>query len=153
MIEEKVLYEIGYKLVPTLTEETLATLVGDLSANVETLGGAVAYSEMPKLRDLEYVVSKSIDRKRSEFSQAYFGWIRFELSPTKVGELKKIFAVNPSVIRSLIVREPASMLLPVSRRAPRPRRAPRDEKEAAPEVTKEMEKEIDALIASTEEKK
>lgn len=152
MTEEKVLYEIGYKIVPTITEEELTMLVSELVGHVEGLGGVISYSELPKLRDLEYAVSKSINRKWAEFSQAYFGWMRFELVPAQISALEKIFATHPSIIRFLLVREPASMLLPVSRRAPRARRAPREEKVTTEEASKEMEKEIDKLIASTEDK-
>ncbi len=153
--DEKITYEISYLLASNLSEETAGALAGDLAGAVEKAGGVMSYSEMPKLRDLAYPVAVTVERKRTLFAQAYLGWMRFECNPMMFKDIGTVFAHTQGLIRFTALREPASTLMPVVRRRPMARRSEKakDGVESTPEAAKEMEKEIDALIASTEETK
>ena len=73
-------YEIGYLLVPSIPEEKIAEEAASVRGQVEKEGGLLIMEDIPKMRPLAYSISKIIDSKRERFNQAYFGWVKFEIS-------------------------------------------------------------------------
>jgi len=102
--QDKNLYELGYLLIPTIDADRIPEEVSKIKNVLESLEGAVENEELPKMRELAYEVSQDLaGGKRIRFNEAYFGWMRFNLSPegavSFIDELKK----NSSVLRNLVI--------------------------------------------------
>jgi len=146
-------YELGYLLVPTISEEVAPSVFGNLKELVSSLGGEIIASEMPRMIHLAYVMTKVIENVKVKYDSAYFGWIKFEMDTEKLVELKKQLDLNPDLIRFLITKTvKESTLAPkkfaggggsrfrngVGRRE--------EKKEEAPIDKEEIDKEIDAMV-------
>lgn len=97
------IYEVGYLILPTVGEDTLA---GEVSKLKETLAGVdakVIGDEYPALIALQYQMTKRIDTKNARFDQAYFGWIKFEVEGDAIEKIKKALDLNKSLLRYIIV--------------------------------------------------
>ena len=106
-IEEKDglgIYEIGYLLIPSIPEEKMAEEAASIRGQAEEKGGFMIAEEIPKIKPLAYPISKVIDSKRERFNQAYFGWVKFELPPSKISSLEKELENNVHIIRLICVK-------------------------------------------------
>src|SRR3989344_9062899 len=97
-------YELGYLLVPTIKEEDLSAIYGNIKDLVSSFGGIVITDEMPKTISLAYSMAKVVANVRSKFNTAYFGWVKFTMSGEKVLELKKKLDLDPNFVRFLILK-------------------------------------------------
>ena len=146
-------YEVGYLLLPTLTEEEVPAIYGNLKELISSSGGEVISDDAPKLRELAYIMEKMIDNSKKEFDRAYFGWTKFVIEPEKVDEIKKHLTTDPNYIRFLIVKTVRENTMASRRFAGRPRQRPKRsiDAEGAPvaEINKEeIDREIEALVAN-----
>ena len=148
-------YELGYLLVPTIKEEDVPGIFGNLKELITTEGGVAISDEMPKTTTLAYTMRKVVSNISSKFNTAYFGWIKFTMDTSKVLELKKKLDLDPNIIRFLILKTVRENTMAVKRfmradmpyrKTPTVRKSP--ESGAAPINKEEIDKEIDALIAS-----
>lgn len=99
------IYELSYLLAPELTEEAVAHEVGALKSLIlDTFGGVEISSEMPREIALAYEMEKQIGAKKSKYTKAFFGWIKFELSQDKIAEVKIALDKNHKIIRFLIIK-------------------------------------------------
>lgn len=96
------IYEIGYLLSPAVRDEDLAVRTDELKATLTNLGGTIFAEGNAEFIDLAYEMAKVINNKRIRFNQAYFGWLKFELDPSKMNELKELLDKNTLVIRYLL---------------------------------------------------
>lgn len=149
------IYEVGYLLVPTLSEENMLMAYGNLKDLVVSLGGEIISDEMPKMISLAYNMQKVYQNVRSKFDTAYFGWVKFEMDPQKVLELKKKLDIDPNFIRFLILKTIRENTIAAKRFVHRDsrRKISTSKKEgenetSAPIDKEEIDKEIDAMIAS-----
>ncbi|MEI7809969.1 MAG: 30S ribosomal protein S6 [bacterium] len=148
-------YEVGYLFVPTISEEELPVNYGDLKELIASFGGKIISDEMPKMINLSYTMLKVVANVRSKFDTAYFGWVKFEMDPQKVLELKKKLDLSPTIIRFLIIKTVKENTIATKRFAFRDstHKKPVAKKEEGVsaenvEVNKEeLDKEIDAMIA------
>lgn len=145
-------YELGYLLVPTLTEENFPIVYNGLKDLVSSFGGEYISDEMPKMIPLAYSMLKVVSNVRSKFNTAYFGWIKFYMDKEKVGELKKKLDFDANVIRFLILKTVKENTVASKRFVGRDsayRKTPkRDENvEVTPINKEEIDKEIDAMVA------
>ena len=147
-------YEVGYLLVPTLSEEEMPATYTNLKDSVSSFGGEIISDEMPKMMPLAYSMTKVVSNVRSKFNSAYFGWVKFAMDTDKVLELKKKLDLDPSIIRFLMLKTVKENTIAAKRfvRGDSMRRGKRAEKgeenaEAAPINKEEIDKEIDALVA------
>ena len=147
------IYEIGFLLVPTIAEGSLASEFGVLKSKIEAIGGVAIAEEFPQLIDLAYEMAKTISNKKTKFNQGYFGWIKFELEPSKINEVKVYADGNEKIIRSLIistVRENTIIGKKFVSKTDRKRAPTRSivvEKEVAgPIDAVELDKQIDSLV-------
>ncbi|MFZ2150083.1 MAG: 30S ribosomal protein S6 [Minisyncoccia bacterium] len=146
-------YELGYLLVPTLSEEEVPGAYGNLKDLISTLGGAHVADEMPKMIPLAYQMVKVISNIRNKFNTGYFGWIKFTMEADKVLELKKKLDLDTTIIRFLILKTVKENTIAAKRfvrsdmhRKPKTTKAEGDA-EAAPINKEEIDKEIDAMVA------
>jgi ribosomal protein S6 len=148
-------YELGYLLVPTISEEDLPATFGNLKELVSATGGMIISDEMPKTIPLAYKMVKVIGNARHKFSAAYFGWIKFTMDTEKILELKKKLDLDPNLIRFLVLKTVKENTIASKRfiRGDMAHRRQRVEKNgneetAVPINKEEIDKEIDALVAA-----
>lgn len=148
-------YEVGYLLVPTLSEENVPAVYSSLKDLVVSLGGEIISDEMPKIISLAYVMSKVIQNLRNKFDSAYFGWVKFEINSEKVLELKKKLDLDQNFIRFLILKTVRENTIAAKRFVRRESRKKilTSKKEGENNISlpidkEEIDKEIDAMVAS-----
>ncbi|MFA6257050.1 MAG: 30S ribosomal protein S6 [Candidatus Paceibacterota bacterium] len=147
------IYELGYLLVPTLSEEDMPVAFGNLKELISTMGGVMVSEEMPKQIPLAYTMTKVIQNIRHKFDVAYFGWFKFTMDTAKVLDMKKKLDLDPTLIRFLLLKTVKENTI-ASKRFIRPDmgRKPKAQKEegvetATPINKEEIDKEIDAMVA------
>jgi ribosomal protein S6 len=153
--EDTRVYEVGYLLVPTISEENVPGMYGNLKDLVSSYGGMIISDEMPRMIPLAYQMTKVVANVRSKFTNAYFGWIKFSMTGEKVLELKKKLDLSPDIIRFLILKTVKENTIAAKRFIGRdtPNRkvpsmhTPMPEGEAVPINKEEIDKEIDAMVA------
>lgn len=151
--EDSRVYEVGYLLVPTLKEEEIPTIFGNLKELITSLEGEEISNEMPKIITLAYSMSKMIQNVRNKFDSAYFGWTKFFMDPEKVMELKKKLELDPNVLRFLIIKTVKENTTAAKRFAHKDYRRrtltpkPVGQEEVGPINKEEVDKEIEALVA------
>jgi ribosomal protein S6 len=147
-------YELGYLLVPTMSGEDIPVAYGNLKDLVVNLGGEIISDEMPKMMNLAYTMAKITQNIRNKFDTAYFGWVKFEINPDKVLELKKKLDIDPNFIRFLILKTVRENTIAAKRFIHKDsrRKMPTIKKEGENETIvpinkEEIDKEIDAMVA------
>ncbi len=153
-------YELGYHLVPSLSEEDLALRVRELMEAVTAVGGKVLSEGVPQPCTLAYTMRRLRGGVWEKYDTSFFGWMRFEVSPEGMDALHEALAHNAHVIRSLMLKLEGKALAPV----PEPRQAQpialkevaaepkvleakRESEEEKGEVSEEeLDKEIEDLI-------
>ena len=155
--EEKVagkVYELGYLLVPTIKEEDVPALYGNMKELVSSFGGEVVADEMPKMLTLAYTMQKVVSNVRSKFNTAYFGWTKFTMGAEQVLELKKKLDLDPNIIRFLLLKTVKENTIASKRFIHRdmeyrkPMFKKTENEPAVPINKEEVDKEIDALVAA-----
>ena len=155
-LEEKKsrIYEAGYLLLSTLSEEEMPAVYTGLKDLVASFGAEIISDEMPKMIPLSYTMSKVIQNVRNKFDSAYFGWIKFEIDPEKIGELKKKLDLEPKILRFLVLKTVKENTIASKRFVHRDlRRKISIKKEGeenetpAPIDKEEIDKEIEAMVA------
>lgn len=101
---DNLIYEIGYHLVSSIDESKIIEEVSKLKSLIEENDGVIISEEMPKMTALSYDISKSIDSKKQIFNRAYFGWVKFEADPAKIGNIKNKVESIQNILRFLIVK-------------------------------------------------
>ncbi|MFA5751031.1 MAG: 30S ribosomal protein S6 [Candidatus Paceibacterota bacterium] len=102
--EKSQIYELGFLLLPSISEENIPVVFDNYKELIISFGGDVISGEMPRMIRLAYVMTKIIENKRNKFDSAYFGWVKFEMSPEKLVELKSKLDLSPDLIRFLIIK-------------------------------------------------
>ena len=149
------IYEVGYLLVPTISEEELPVIYGNLKELVSSLGGDIISDDMPKMLNLAYPMYKTLQNVITKFDTAYFGWVKFGMEPEKVSELKNKLELDLNVVRFLIMKTVKENTIAAKRFVNRDairRKVPMVKKEGeveeiVPINKEEVDKEIDAMIA------
>lgn len=98
------IYEFGYHIISSIPEEKLPSEVTAIKDVLEANGAVFIAEEFPRLKHLSYVITKVLSAKHLKFDTAYFGWVKFEMDPSSVLVVKKIFEGNPNILRFLIVK-------------------------------------------------
>ena len=101
---EVLVYEVGYHLVPTIDESDVLVHSSKIKSLIEEKGGVIISEEMPKSMALAYEISKSVNTKRQKFNKAYFGWVKFEMDPAQVLDLKNKIESLSEVLRLLVIK-------------------------------------------------
>jgi len=95
-------YELGYLLMPSVDEGNLSNERDALVALITKFKGIVISEGQPQLIDLAYDMSKIINNKKQIYSQAYFGWIKFDVTPNVIDALTAEIETGESLIRSIM---------------------------------------------------
>lgn len=149
------IYEVGYLLVPTLSEEEVPAIYTSLKDLISSLNGQFISDEMPKMIPLAYTMLKVVQNVRNKFDSAYFGWVKFEMDTESILELKKKLDLDPNIIRFLLtktVRENTIAPKKITSKDGTTRRRITTKKENTEESVvldeKEIDEEIDKMVSA-----
>jgi ribosomal protein S6 len=101
---DNLIYEVGFHLLPTIDESSVPAEASNIKSIIEENGGMVISEDLPKMIVLAYDIAKSINSKKHKFNKAYFGWIKFEIDPAKITDIKNKIESNQNVLRFLIIK-------------------------------------------------
>lgn len=148
------IYEIGYHLIPTLTDEGVVAAVAGLH---KILGDAeIIKDQAPVKIPLAYVIERRGQGKREKYAEAYFGFIKFATDKENIGAIEQYLRATHEILRHLLietVREdagfaPRHAVFTSNRLEGETLKKPLAEIEKAGEVSEEeLDKSIDAIVA------
>ena len=98
------IYEVGYHILPSVSEEMVPKEVEAVKAILAKHKAEIVSEDMPETMELAYGIRKSIAGKYQTFTNAYFGSIKFEVAPEEVVAIEKEIAQEEKVLRSLVVK-------------------------------------------------
>jgi len=102
---ESRIYEIGFLLVPGLSQEgEVSEEIEKLHTAIETAGGQILTEGAPEYIDLAYPVEGSVASGQTLYREAYFGWIKFALDPASLEAFKETVNRLSTVVRYLIIK-------------------------------------------------
>lgn len=150
-LNEALVYEVGYHLLPTVPEENISGEVSQIHALVSGHDGNIVSEGMPVLRQLAYEINKKIETKSLRFSKAYFGWVKFEMDPSQISGLKNKIENLPNILRFIIVKTVKENTMhtpkiPMFKRESHKEEAPLEAVEKTPVSEAEIDKSIDELV-------
>jgi ribosomal protein S6 len=99
-------YELGYLILPSIAEGELSDVATKLEGVIAKAGGKELDSEAPEKIDLAYPMEKTVGASRYVVNDAYIGWIKFEMEPASVEEVKSAVDSTDEVLRSLLIKAP-----------------------------------------------
>ncbi len=141
------IYELGFLMAPTIGEEHLPAEVTALKDIVSAKGGVTIAEEFPRFIELAYRMDRTIANRKEKFTHAYFGWMKFEMSPENADALGKELADNDKLVRYTLFKTVRENTI-ASKRPIRESRKRVASDEPKVEMNKEeVDKEIDALVA------
>lgn len=103
---ELTVYEIGYLILPSIPEDRLSDITGAIRKEITKEGGVEIDAEEPFKESLAYPMSKTIGASRYVLSDAYLGWIKFEVDRAKISTIKAGVEKVEQVLRFLLVKAP-----------------------------------------------
>ena len=112
-------YEVGFHIATTLPEEKLPAEVTAIKDVLEKAGVEFIAEEYPKQVPLAYTIVKKTQSGTMKFDDAYFGWIKFEVSSEKIAEIKSELDANSNIVRFIIVKTVRENTMPVKVFAPK----------------------------------
>lgn len=133
VLEEKKQYELGL----LLKDEDYSPITRLIQKYVSS---SVSEGSLVKV-NLAYAIKKN--------SQAFFGYLKFEMEPEKVGDLGKDLKHESSVIRHLLIKLPFNITkeIPQARPSLKPELKRKEPKPAASVLTNEaLEKKIEEIL-------
>jgi ribosomal protein S6 len=149
------IYEVGFHIVPIVSEGDLGARVTKIRDIIESSGGHVIADEYPKHMDLTYAMTKIASNKRSLYRTAYFGWTKFETDSASIKKIEKDLKEDEMILRFILVKTvrentmaPKKALM--AKREDGVEKIVREEKvEEKPVLTEEeLDKTIDDLVIS-----
>ncbi len=103
--DERRVYELGYHMVPTLTEDELQKEVDSLRSAISELKGTIVSESEPALIELAYTMVIGEGGKNTKYDTAFFGWIKFDLEPAQLAYLQdEVIADNKNILRHLLIK-------------------------------------------------
>ena len=97
-------YEVGYLLLPSISEEQLPEYVSEIKKLINDAGGQLISEENPKFRHLAYEMTKLIGTRNERFTSAYFGWIKFEMTGENLLVVKSKLDAIQAILRYLAIK-------------------------------------------------
>lgn len=138
------LYECAYLAHPHLTHEELEKVTQNTKKIIERHQGVISQEQAPFKRKLGYPIAKQ--------REAYFGFLRFSMDPSKAYEITKTLKLETPLLRFLILAVSPQQLQEEQRQLHRPapetvKKLYRPKKEAPQEIKpEEFEKKLEELL-------
>jgi len=103
--DERRVYELGYHMVPTLTDEELQKEVDSLRGAISELKGTIVSESEPAPIELAYTMVIGEGGKNTKYDTSFFGWIKFDLEPGQLAHLQdEVIADNKNILRHLLIK-------------------------------------------------
>ncbi len=102
-LRDSKVYEIGYLLISSIPPEKVEDEVTFIKGLLEKGSASVIAEGAPELQKLAYEMRKKIGAVYHKYQEGYFGWIKFELEPSKIEAVKTALDARESVLRQLII--------------------------------------------------
>jgi ribosomal protein S6 len=144
-MDDQSVYEVGYLLMPSLSEERALELVANLQAKITSLGGSLIQEGAPERMDLAYTMIKVVDNKNIRVNDAHYGWLKFYLAPASIADIKVYLDGNIDIIRTLVFKTVPENTF-IARKQPKKRRAEGE----ADSASEDLDAIIDAAPTDTE---
>jgi len=143
--EKTTVYELGFLIIPAVPEGKVSEIVASLKGVVEGNGGSLIGEGQPVLKPINYEMFKMVDNKKQKYSQAHFGWIKFELDSSKIAQIKTQTEKIPEILRFLLIKTVKENTLYsgkvlAKKEKPTKKAGPLAEKSSNEEIDKSIEK-------------
>ena len=103
-MSDKQIYEIGFLVLPSISEDDVLTEVANIKAILEKQGADFLSGDEPKLIELAYPISKTFGAEKQIFEKGYFAWMKFEMEVGKLAELKLELDKYENILRYLLIK-------------------------------------------------
>ncbi len=103
-MEDGRVYELAYLLVPTLEGDKVGDKFQSLKTYLTNKGVEFVSEDAPRLLELQYEMSRTIQNKKTWFEEAHFGWVKFEAEPALIKEIHDDLARDEEIIRFMIIK-------------------------------------------------
>lgn len=100
----KKIYELGYHVLPNLSEDEVAKVVSGIKDTLSKMEASVISEQFPQMMTLAYELTKEIENKNRKFNTAYFGWIKFEVETSNIESFKTEMDKNLNILRFIIIK-------------------------------------------------
>jgi ribosomal protein S6 len=149
------LYEVGFHIIPSLSEEQIAQEVADIKAIIEKAGGTIASEGAPKLHPLAYEIAKVTAGVKRNHDRSYFGFVKFDCTGEEAVTIKEALDKKDTLIRFVLIKTVKENTLYGTKTATRgdsirsPKKSKEDEEKegvASPITAAELDKTIDDLV-------
>jgi ribosomal protein S6 len=142
---------VGYHLIPVIGDDNLGAQVTRIKDVIESHKGVVITDEFPKHLELTYPMVKITENKRATYTSAYFGWIKFEVTPDGAVAIDKDLKANTEILRFMLVKTVRENTMApkkvVMAKKEEGSVRPTEPKEEVPEMTEEeLDKTIEELV-------
>jgi ribosomal protein S6 len=151
-LKNKKIYELGYHVMPTLSEEEVTKAVTDLKDQLAGIEATIIAEQHPTLMTLAYEIGKDIDNKNRKFGTAYFGWIKFEVETEAIEAFKDLMDKNANILRFIIIKTVRESTLAAPKLAHKgmSRRPKAETENSTPMDKAEVDKKIDEMVEEDE---
>lgn len=100
------IYELGYLVLPSLSEEKVGEVSVAIKKIVADHGGTEVAGEAPQKIELAYTMTKTVGASRYVVNDAYIGWFKFEMEPEQVLKVKAAVESMDEILRHLLIKAP-----------------------------------------------
>jgi ribosomal protein S6 len=102
--ENAKLYELGFHILPTVTEDKVTDVYNDVTGIINKYGGSIVKTGEPKAIKLAYTITKKVKGQNERFNSAYFAWIKFDSNSEEIEKIKAEIDSNEDLLRYLIIK-------------------------------------------------
>ncbi len=103
-VAEAASYELAFHVLPTVAEGEVATVFQNLKDIITKAGGEITTEEAPARFDLAYEIIKYLEGRNRKFTSAYFGWVRFTVTPAALDEIVEGVEGTKELLRHLLIK-------------------------------------------------
>ncbi len=101
---ELVAYELAFHVLPTVAEGEVPAVVDAIKTILTKHAATLDTEEAPQRIELAYDVEKYLEGRHRKFKSAYFGWIRFAVSPSELHGITEALDTTKEILRYLVVK-------------------------------------------------
>ena len=104
--KEATVYELGFLILPSIPEDKLSKVTDTVRKIISKGGGIELDAEEPFKEPLAYSMSKTVGASRYVVSDAYLGWIKFEVDRAGISMIKSEVEKIDEILRFLLIKAP-----------------------------------------------
>jgi ribosomal protein S6 len=101
--ESSRLYELGFHIVGTIDSSKVADVVDQIKNLIKKNHGDIVVEGEVKEIPLAYTMVKHFAGVNTKYNQAFFDWIKFNMSAENVANLKTALDLQEKIIRYLLI--------------------------------------------------